>query len=172
MTDMSLLGDLAGPAPRAARTGAAAETHSSGEWHEKWQRSCSAGLGIVLIVAAGGVTVWSTIGAKPLSGVGVGGLFVTGMLLVFSGLLGVRPSSLTLGKDGASVQFVADAVKQIKESSRAVAQLATTDCTLLEQVKTAQSDQEAAAAVAKVAHKIVDGMPATADITARLRRAR
>jgi hypothetical protein len=142
---------------------------SSVERGVEWQRASSAVLGLALIVTAGGVTVLSTIAEKPLSGVGVGGLFVAGLLLLFAGLLGLLPSSLTFGKDGATVQFVAEAVKEMKQSAREIAQQATADAFLLERIKAARSDQDAAAAVASVARQIVDAMPATADITARLR---
>jgi hypothetical protein len=143
---------------------------NSQERGAEWHRVSSAVLGVVLITAASVVTVLSTIAEKPLSGVGVGGLFVVGLLLLFAGLLGVLPSSLTFGKDGATVQFVAEAVKEIKESARAGAQQATADGSLLEHVKAARSDQDAAAAVARVARHIVEAMPATADITGKLRR--
>jgi hypothetical protein len=170
VTEASVLREVAVADPRRFMRVAAGRETSSAEGDAEWHRLSSAALGVVLIVSAGGVTVWSTISGKPLSGVGVGGLFVAGLLLVFAGLLGVRPSSLTLGRDGATVQFVADAVKEMKESSKAGARQATADASLLEQIKTASSDQDAAAAVAKVARQIVDAMPATADITAKLRR--
>jgi hypothetical protein len=123
--------------------------------------------GLALLGIGTGLTWYGTVEAKPVSAVGVGGLFVVGVLLVLAGFLAVTPAALKVTKDGVTLQLVAEAVKDMKESAGEGVEKAAADPAILDKVKTARTDEEAQAVVAAVAETITSSMPATADVTAR-----
>src|SRR5256885_15820817 len=97
-------------------------------------RVVSAVGGNLLLAAACGLTIWATVAGRPVSAVGIGGMFVIGVLLTLAGLLGMRPSALAFNKDGVTLQLVADAVAQVKETAAREATRIVTDPTVRDAV--------------------------------------
>ncbi|MGC9664931.1 hypothetical protein ACNTMW_00035 [Planosporangium sp. 12N6] len=122
-------------------------------------------LGIVLIVAACVLTFWATLAGRAVNSVGVGGMFVVGVIMTGMGLLDLRPSSLAFGKDGVTLQLVADAVKNVKDSAQDEAAKVATDQTVKDAVTCAKTEDDAERVVAQIAQRIVQALPATADLT-------
>ncbi len=128
-------------------------------------RVASAVAGNLLLTAACGLTIWATVAEKTVSAVGIGGMFVIGVLLTLAGLLGMRPSSLALGKDGVTLQLVADAVQQVKETAVQEATRIATDPTVRDAVVDAKSESEAKRVAADISQRLVRALPATAEMT-------
>jgi len=123
--------------------------------------------GIVLIGLGAGLTWWAMAAGKSISSVGIGGIFVVGVLLTLAGLLGRAPSSLAFSKDGVTLQLVADAVKDVKESVTMNATRVATDAAVKDAVVEAKTAGDAEKVAAAITQRIVDSMPATADLTRR-----
>lgn len=128
-------------------------------------RVASAVAGNLLLTVACGLTIWATVAEKTVSAVGIGGMFVIGVLLTLAGLLGMRPSSLALGKDGVTLQLVADAVQQVKETAVQEATRIATDPTVRDAVVDAKSESEAKRVAADISQRLVHALPATAEMT-------
>jgi hypothetical protein len=121
--------------------------------------------GILLTAAASALTFWAAMAGKTLSSVGVGGMFAVGVILTGVGLLDLRPSSLAFGKDGVTLQLVADAVKNVKDSAEQEAAKVATDQTVKDAVACAKTEHDAEKVVAQITQRIVQALPATADLT-------
>jgi hypothetical protein len=121
--------------------------------------------GTVLLAAASTLTIWATIADKSISSVGIGGMFVVSVLLTLAGLLDMRPSSLAFGKDGVTLQLIADAVKDVKESAALEATKIATDQSVRDAVVGAKTDNDAEKVAADISQRIVQALPATADLT-------
>jgi hypothetical protein len=128
-------------------------------------RFTSAVAGHLLLAAACGLTIWATVTEKAISAVGIGGMFVIGVLLTLAGLLGMRPSSLAVGKDGVTLQLVADAVAHVKETAVQEATRIATDPTVRDAVVDAKSESEAKRVAADISQRLVHALPATAEVT-------
>jgi hypothetical protein len=128
-------------------------------------RVASAVAGNLLLTAACGLTIWATIAEKTISAVGIGGMFVIGVLLTLAGLLGMRPSSLALGKDGVTLQLVADAVQHVKETAVQEATRIATDPTVREAMVGAKNESEAKRVAVDITQRLVHALPATAEVT-------
>jgi len=128
-------------------------------------RFTSAVAGHLLLAAACGLTIWATITEKAVSAVGIGGMFVIGVLLALAGLLGMRPSALAIGKDGVTLQLVADAVQHVKETAVQEATRIATDPTVRDAVVDAKSESEAKRVAADISQRLVHALPATAEMT-------
>jgi hypothetical protein len=123
--------------------------------------------GIILIGLGAGLTWWAMAADKSISSVGIGGIFVVGVLLAVAGLLGRAPSSLAFGKDGVTLQLVADAVKDVKETVTMNATRVAADTAIKDAVVEAKTPDDAEKIAATITQRIVDSMPATADLTRR-----
>jgi hypothetical protein len=121
--------------------------------------------GILLIAAACWLTFWATLAAKTISSVGIGGMFVVGVVLTGVGLLDLRPSSLAFGKDGVTLQLVADAVKNVKETAQQEAARVAVDQTVMDAVVGAKTGDDAEKVAAQITQRILAALPATADLT-------
>jgi hypothetical protein len=121
--------------------------------------------GILLIAAACVLTFWATLTGRSISSVGIGGMFVVGVILTGVGLLDLRPSSLAFGKDGVSLQLVADAVRNVKDSAQEEAAKVATDQTVKDAVACAKTEDDAEKVVAQITERILSALPATADLT-------
>jgi hypothetical protein len=128
-------------------------------------RVASAVAGNLLLAAACGLTIWATVAEKTISAVGVGGMFVIGVLLTLAGLLGMRPSSLAVGAGGVTLQLVADAVQHVKETAAQEATRIVTDPTVREAVVGAKNESEAKRVTADISQRLVHALPATAEVT-------
>jgi hypothetical protein len=128
-------------------------------------RAIGALAGILLIGAACWLTFWATLSGKAISSVGIGGMFVVGVILAGVGLLDLRPSSLAFGKDGVSLQLVADAVKNVKDSAEQEAAKVAVDQTVKDAVACANTEDDAEKVVAQITQRILAALPATADLT-------
>jgi hypothetical protein len=128
-------------------------------------RVASAVAGNLLLAVACGLTIWATIAEKTINAVGIGGMFVIGVLLTLAGPLGVRPSSLALGKDGVTLQLVADAVAHVKETAAQEATRIATDPTVRDAVVGAKNESEAKRVAADISQRLVHALPATAEMT-------
>jgi alkylation response protein AidB-like acyl-CoA dehydrogenase len=128
-------------------------------------RFTSAVAGHLLLAAACGLTIWATLTEKAVSAVGIGGMFAIGVLLTLAGLLGMRPSSLAVGKDGVTLQLVADAVAHVKETAVQEATRIATDPTVRDAVVDAKSESEAKRVAADISQRLVHALPATAEMT-------
>jgi hypothetical protein len=122
-------------------------------------------VGVVLLAVASTLTVWATIVDKSISAVGIGGMFVVSVLLTIAGLLDMRPSSLAFGKDGVTLQLIADAVKDVKESAAQEATKIATDPDVRDAVVGAKTDNDAGKVAADISQRIMQALPATADLT-------
>jgi hypothetical protein len=122
-------------------------------------------VGTLLIVAACTLTFWATLTGKPVNSVGIGGMFVVGVLLALAGLLDMRPSSLAFGKDGVTLQLVADAVQNVKETAAEVASKIAADPAVKEAVVGAKTEGDAEKIAADITQRVVRALPATADLT-------
>jgi hypothetical protein len=123
--------------------------------------------GIILIGLGSGLTWWAMAADKTISSVGIGGIFVVGVLLTLAGLLGRAPSSLAFGKDGVTLQLVADAVKDVKDNVTLSATKVAADSAIQDAVVEAKTVGDAEKVAAAITQRIVDAMPATADLTRR-----
>jgi hypothetical protein len=121
--------------------------------------------GIVLLATASALTVWASIKEKTISPVGIGGMFVVSVLLTIAGLLDMRPSSLAFGKDGVTLQLIADAVKDVKQSAADEATKIATDPNVRDAVVGAKTDNDAEKVAADISQRMVQALPATADLT-------
>jgi hypothetical protein len=121
--------------------------------------------GMVLLAAASTLTVWATIANKSISAVGIGGMFVVSVLLAIAGLLDMRPSSLAFGKDGVTLQLIADAVRDVKQSAAEEATKIATDPDVRDAVVGAKTENDAEKVAADISQRIVQALPATADLT-------
>jgi hypothetical protein len=121
--------------------------------------------GMVLLAAASALTVWASIEEKTISPVGIGGMFVVSVLLTIAGLLDMRPSSLAFGKDGVTLQLIADAVKNVKDSAAQEATKIAADPDVRDAVVGAKTDNDAEKVAADISQRIVQALPATADLT-------
>jgi hypothetical protein len=121
--------------------------------------------GILVITAACGLTFWATLSGKPVNSVGIGGMFLVGVILTGVGLLDLRPSSLEFGKDGVTLQLVADAVKNVKETAQQMATQVAADQTVTDAVTSAETEADATKIVEQITQRIVGALPATADLT-------
>lgn len=130
-------------------------------------RIVSGVVGIILIGLGSGLTWWAMAADKSISSVGIGGIFVVGVLLTLAGLLGRAPSSLAFGKEGVTLQLVADAVKDVKENVALSATKVAADAAVMEAVVDAKTEGDAEKVAAAITQRIVDAMPATADLTRR-----
>jgi hypothetical protein len=128
-------------------------------------RILSAVIGTVLLVAATALTIWATLAEKTISAVGIGGMFVVSVLLTIAGLLDMRPSSLAFGKDGVTLQLIADAVKDVKETAAQEATKIAADPQIREAVVGAKTEHEAEKVAADISQRMVQSLPATADLT-------
>jgi hypothetical protein len=81
------------------------------------------------------------------------------------GLLDLRPSSLAFGKDGVTLQLVADAVKNVKETAQQEAAKVAIDQTVKDAVVGAKTDDDAEKVAAQITQRILAALPATADLT-------
>ncbi|HEU4425345.1 MAG TPA: hypothetical protein VFR67_22665 [Pilimelia sp.] len=130
-------------------------------------RIVSGAAGLILIGLGAGLTWWAMAADKSISSVGIGGIFVVGVLLTLAGLLGRAPSSLAFGKDGVTLQLVADAVKDVKENVALSATKVAADAAVMDAVVEAKTEGDAEKVTAAITQRIVDAMPATADLTRR-----
>jgi hypothetical protein len=121
--------------------------------------------GLVLLATASALTVWATMVAKSISPVGIGGMFVVSVLLTIAGLLDMRPSSLAFGKDGVTLQLIADAVKDVKQTAAEEATKIATDPDVRDAVVGAKTDNDAEKVAADISQRMVQALPATADLT-------
>lgn len=121
--------------------------------------------GTVLLAVASGLTVWATVVNKSINGVGIGGMFVVAVLLSIAGLLDMRPSSLAFGKDGVTLQLIADAVRDVKQTAAQEATKIATDPEVREAVVGAKTENDAEKVAADISQRIVQALPATADLT-------
>jgi hypothetical protein len=121
--------------------------------------------GIVLVAAGTVLTFWATFTGKSINSVGLGGMFVVGIFLTLAGVLDLRPSSLAFGKDGVTLQLVADAVANVKATAAQEASKIATDPSVREAVVGAKTDNDAAKVAAEISQRIVQAMPATAALT-------
>jgi hypothetical protein len=121
--------------------------------------------GMVLLAAASALTVWASIVGKSISAVGIGGMFVVSVLLTIAGLLDMRPSSLAFGKDGVTLQLIADAVKDVKQTAAEEATKIATDPDVRDAVVSAKTENDAEKVAAEISQRIVQALPATADMT-------
>jgi hypothetical protein len=121
--------------------------------------------GMVLLAAASALTVWASIAEKSISAVGIGGMFVVSVLLSIAGLLDMRPSSLAFGKDGVTLQLIADAVRDVKQSAAEEATKIATDPNVRDAVVGAKTGNDAEKVAADISQRIVQALPATADLT-------
>jgi hypothetical protein len=92
-------------------------------------------------------------------------MFVVGVILTGVGLLDLRPSSLAFGKDGVSLQLVADAVKNLKETAQQEAAKVAVDQTVKDAVTCAKTEDDAEKVVAQITQRIIEALPPTADMT-------
>ncbi len=121
--------------------------------------------GMVLLATASALTVWASIAEKSISAVGIGGMFVVSVLLTIAGLLDMRPSSLAFGKDGVTLQLIADAVKDVKQTAAEEATKIATDPDIRDAVVGAKTENDAEKVAADISQRIVQALPATADLT-------
>ncbi len=121
--------------------------------------------GMVLLAAASALTVWATIAEKSISAIGIGGMFVVSVLLSIAGLLDMRPSTLAFGKDGVTLQLIADAVKDVKDSAAQEATKIAADPDVRDAVVGAKTDNDAEKVASDISQRIVQALPATADLT-------
>ena len=121
--------------------------------------------GLVLLATASALTVWATMASKSISPVGIGGMFVVSVLLSIAGLLDMRPSSLAFGKDGVTLQLIADAVRDVKESAAQEATKIATDPSVRDAVVGAKTENDAEKVASDISQRIVQALPATADLT-------
>jgi hypothetical protein len=121
--------------------------------------------GMVLLATASALTVWASLAEKSISAVGIGGMFVVSVLLTIAGLLDMRPSSLAFGKDGVTLQLIADAVKDVKQSAAEEATKIATDPDVRDAVVGAKTENDAEKVAADISQRIVQALPATADLT-------
>ena len=121
--------------------------------------------GMVLLATASALTVWASIAEKSISAVGIGGMFVVSVLLTIAGLLDMRPSSLAFGKDGVTLQLIADAVKDVKQTAAEEATKIATDPNVRDAVVGAKTQNDAEKVAAEISQRIVQALPATADMT-------
>jgi hypothetical protein len=121
--------------------------------------------GLVLLATASTLTVWATMAAKSINVVGIGGMFVVSVLLTIAGLLDMRPSTLAFGKDGVTLQLIADAVKDVKQTAAEEATKIATDPDVRDAVVGAKTDNDAEKVAADISQRIVQALPATADLT-------
>lgn len=121
--------------------------------------------GMVLLAAASTLTVWATIANRSISAVGIGGMFVVSVLLAIAGLLDMRPSSLAFGKDGVTLQLIADAVRDVKQSAADEATKIAADPDVRDAVVGAKTENDAEKVAADISQRIVQALPATADLT-------
>lgn len=133
-------------------------------------RIVSAVGGIVLVVAGTVLTFWASLAGKAVNSVGLGGIFVVAIFLTLAGVLDLRPSSLAFGKDGVTLQLVAEAVKNVKATAVEEASKIATDPGVREAVVGAKTDIDAAKVAEVISQRIVNAMPATADLTGRALR--
>jgi hypothetical protein len=131
----------------------------------KFGRMIGALAGILIIAAACWLTFWATLSGKALNSVGIGGMFLVGVILTGVGLLDLRPSSLAFGKDGVTLQLVAEAVKNVKETAQQMATEVAADRTVTDAVTSAETQDDAAKIVEQISRRIVAALPATADLT-------
>lgn len=131
----------------------------------KLGRVIGALVGILVIAAGCGLTFWATLNNRTVNSVGLGGIFVVGVILTGVGLLDLRPSSLAFGKDGVTLQLVADAVRNVKDTAQQAATAVAADPTVKDAVTCAKTDDDAEKIVAQITQRIVAALPATADLT-------
>jgi hypothetical protein len=128
-------------------------------------RAISGLFGIVLIGLGAGLTWWAALTGHPLSGVGIGGIFVVGVFLALAGLSGMVPSSLSLGKDGLVVQLVAETSSQLKKSAQTAAQQLAADPQFTGEILQAKSPDDADKVAKKIVSTVLGALPTTADLT-------
>ncbi|NJC73301.1 hypothetical protein HC031_26795 [Planosporangium thailandense] len=128
-------------------------------------RVIGAAVGILVIAAGCGLTFWAAVHDKTISSVGIGGIFVVGVILTGVSLLDLRPSSLAFGKDGVTLQLVADAVKNVKDTAQQAATAVAADPTVKDAVACAKTEDDAEKIVGQITQRIVQALPATADLT-------
>jgi hypothetical protein len=121
--------------------------------------------GMVLLATASALTVWASLAEKSISAVGIGGMFVVSVLLTIAGLLDMRPSSLAFGKDGVTLQLIADAVKDVKQTAAEEATKIAADPDVRDAVVGAKTENDAKKVAADISQRIVQALPATADLT-------
>jgi hypothetical protein len=121
--------------------------------------------GMVLLATASALTVWASLAEKSISAVGIGGMFVVSVLLTIAGLLDMRPSSLAFGKDGVTLQLIADAVKDVKQTAAEEATKIASDPDVRDAVVGAKTENDAEKVAADISQRIVQALPATADLT-------
>ena len=121
--------------------------------------------GMVLLAAASALTIWASIAEKSISAVGIGGMFVVSVLLTIAGLLDMRPSSLAFGKDGVTLQLIADAVRDVKETAAQEATKIASDPDVRDAVVGAKTENDAEKVASDISQRIVQALPATADLT-------
>jgi hypothetical protein len=121
--------------------------------------------GMVLLATASALTVWASLAEKSISAVGIGGMFVVSVLLTIAGLLDMRPSSLAFGKDGVTLQLIADAVKDVKQTAAEEATKIAADPDVRDAVVGAKTENDAEKVAADISQRIVQALPATADLT-------
>jgi hypothetical protein len=121
--------------------------------------------GVLLTAAACVLTFWAALAGRTISSVGIAGMFLVGVILTGVGLLDLRPSSLAFGKDGVTLQLVADAVRNVKETAQQEAAKVATDQTVKDAVAGAKTEDDVEKVVAQITQRIVQALPATADMT-------
>jgi hypothetical protein len=121
--------------------------------------------GMVLLATASALTVWASFAEKSISAVGIGGMFVVSVLLTIAGLLDMRPSSLAFGKEGVTLQLIADAVKDVKQTAAEEATKIASDPDVRDAVVGAKTENDAKKVAADISQRIVQALPATADLT-------
>jgi hypothetical protein len=122
-------------------------------------------VGILLIAAACWLTFWATLSGKTMNSVGIGGMFIVGVVLTGVGLLDLRPSSLAFGKDGVTLQLVADAVRNVKDTAQQMATEVAADPTVKDAIASANTEDDATKIVEQITQRIMAALPATADLT-------
>ena len=122
-------------------------------------------VGVALIGIGCGLTWWATVSGKPISAVGVGGIFVVGIFMSLAGLSGVVPTSLSFNKDGVAMQLVADTSNQVKKSAQEAANKVAADPTVTDAIVGAKTQEDADKISSSITKKILDSLPATADLT-------
>jgi uncharacterized membrane protein len=133
-------------------------------------RVLSAVCGLILVAAGTALTFWASLTSRSVNSVGVGGIFVVGIFLTLAGVLDLQPSSLAFGKDGVTLQLVAEAVKNVKATASEAAAKVATDPSVQQAVVGAKTETDAAKVAEDITQRIVNAMPATADLTGQALR--
>jgi len=122
-------------------------------------------LGALLVTAGVAATIGGMFLGKDINSVGLASIFIAGIGLIYAGIFGLLPEEIGLGDKGKiKLQAAADAVKTVKETTSSEAAVIAKSPDLLKNIIAANDETEASAAVEGALQKLVDSMPATADV--------